>query len=195
MSLLLATFAALGGLTAAGLAWRGWRGRRRKNDAAGAVPAASRLAAAGFELELGDVVSSGGSEAWIEHGWILCEGDETVAAVLRASEVTLVVTPPPGSRVFWLQAIDIDHPDDPPATVAHDGARYERASRVPVRVEALGTSPDPPWRSAILAEYRALDGATIWTLGAAGLVSAWAGRRVDPGDFERWGGGSATLEQ
>lgn len=184
--------AAVSGVVAAGLTWRAWRGRRAGSPSEESEPSVDPLEP--FRIALGDVVSSGGSEAWIEHGWLLREGSEKVAAILHSADVTLVVLPEPNWRVFWLEEAELELPAEAPASLMVAGEHYERSRRVPVEIEMVGRAPDPPWPSAILAEYRALRGGAVWTLGSGARVRAFQGRRVDDQDFERWGGGQATLE-
>jgi hypothetical protein len=186
---LLALFgAALSGVTVQVLGrWR----KRRLAEKAAAPPALeaapARRVPAGFHVNVGEVISVRGGELWLEQGWLLCEGDEPFAQVLFAREATVVVLPEPRAALYWLEAVALDWPLDPPPSIDVAGLRHERARRVPVEVEALGESEDPPWTSALVAEYRALDGEVVWALGRTGAFKAWRGRRVDPSELEHWG--------
>src|SRR6185503_2821954 len=60
-----------------------------------------RLARAGFLVGVGDVISVGANEAWLEHAWLLSEAGAPVAALLFARDATLVALPAQRKSVFW----------------------------------------------------------------------------------------------
>jgi hypothetical protein len=188
--LVTAALLAAGGALAAGLTARALSRVRARRLAAidkKASRADHRLARAGFPVEVGDVISVGAKEAWLESGWLLSEGGAPVALVLFARDATLVALPAPRKAVFWSSERTIELPNDSPSSLDVDGVRYERALRVPVELEPLGVGPDPPWTSAVLGEYRALGGEMLFTVGRAGSVRSWTGTRVDPSELETWG--------
>lgn len=194
MSLLVTALLVGGGALAAGVAARAIARRRRSAvPPAQPPPPRTRLADAGFTVEHGDVVSALGKEAWLEHGWLLAEAGQPVAAVLMATDAVIVALPKPRTRLYWLAPVTLGLPGDPPSTLEHGGVRYERARRVPVEIEPLGGSPDPPWTSALLLEYRGLAGEALWALSHGQSTLAWRGRVVEDSELENWGGGASTL--
>lgn len=166
------------------------RRREQRSSASAAVTSEDdRMTSAGFAVAVGDVISIGTREAWLEHGWLLTETGVPVAAVLFCREGTVVALPAPRRTLYWLEDESLELPGEPPPALDVDGVRYERALRLPVDVEPLGTAPDPPWQAAVLAEYRGLGGESLFTLGRAQAVRAWRGTRVEPSELERWGRG------
>jgi hypothetical protein len=162
--------------------------------AAGAKPAESRLAETGFTVQQGDVISVTGRELWLEQGWLLLEGNDAIAAILFAREAVVLAHPKPRPRFYYLNEIELRLPADPPSALDHGGVRYERARRLPIAIEPLPKSPDPPWQTALLTEYRGLGSEVLWALIHSGTCRAWSGRAVDDAEIELWGGGSSTLE-
>ncbi len=189
---LLATLLVVGGgaVVAAVLARRRRRPVAAERDDSASAPA-SELA--DFPVALGDVISVGGEEAWLEHGWLLEESGAAVAALLFAGRVIVLALPAPRSLVYWLSALDAPpFAGEPPSSLDLDGEHLERARRLPVAVRALGRAPDPPWDSALLAEYRALGGGVLWMLARGDRALAWRGRRVDDSELENWGRATAS---
>lgn len=147
----------------------------------------------GFPVALGDVISVGGEEAWLEHAWLLEESGAAVAALLFAGKVTVLALPSPRSALYWLSALDSpSFAGEPPPSLDLDGEHLERARRIPVAVRALGRAPDPPWESALLAEYRALGGGVLWMLARGDRALSWRGRRVEDDELENWGQATAS---
>ena len=140
-----------------------------------------------FRFNVGDVISVRGTEAWLEHGWLLREAGEAVALVLFSREATLIALPRPKSALFWLNELSLDWPSDPPSSIDVGALRFERARRVPVDIEALADAPEPPWPDGLLTEYRALSGEALWALGRRGSFKAYSGRRLAESELELWG--------
>jgi hypothetical protein len=199
VSLLVTAIIVGGGALVAGIGARialARRARRQSEDEVAEEPAkASRLAIAGFAFEQGDVISIAGRELWLEHGWLLAEGDDPIAALLFAREAVVLAEPRPRGRVCRLHEVELRMPGDPPSALDHGGARYERARRLPVAIERLPQSPEPPWPNALLCEYRGLGGEVLWVLLHAGTCRAWAGFFVAEHEIEHWGGGAETLSR
>ena len=194
MSLLVTALIVGGGALVAGIGARiAFRRRKRAPESIPEKPAPSRLAAAGFEVEQGDVISARGRELWLEQGWLLSEGHDAVAALLFAREAVVLVQPRPRPRTAVLAAIELPLPADPPSAIDHGGVRYERAKRLPVSIEALSQSPEPPWSDALLTEYRGLANEVLWALVTPRGSRAWSGHTIDEHEIERWGGGADTL--
>ena len=193
MSLVVVALLVGGGALAVGALWTR---RRRPVKEPEEVPALAARELFGFPVALGDVISVAGEEAWLEQGWLLEEAGNAVAAVLFAGDVVVLALPSPRSVLYWLSvATPPSIADEPPPSLDVDGEHFERARRIPVAVRTLGRAADPPWDSALLAEYRALGGVVLWMLARGTQVLCWSGRRVDDSDLENWGGGSSTLGQ
>lgn len=197
MSLIVTALLVGGGAALAGLTARVLSRRRAKPPPPAPEPEPVKrtpLADAGFEIEQGDVISVSGRELWLEQGWLLREAGDPVAAILFAREAVVIALPKPRARLYWLDETDLPMPADPPTALDHAGVRYDRARRLPVEIEPLEKSPDPPWQSALLTEYRGLGSEVVWALVRAGKCRAWRGRAVDAAELENWGGGRGTLE-
>jgi len=195
-ALVTAFLLALGGVALSGATVRilGRWGKKRLGEstaAAGDLPAIGEKRLLPklpeFRFNVGDVISVRGTEAWLEHGWLLREDGEAVALVLFSREATAITLPAPKAALFWLNEVSLDWPSDPPSSIDVSGLCYERARRVPVDIEALADAPDPPWQDGLLTEYRALNGEVLWALGRRGAFKAWSGRRVAESDLELWG--------
>ena len=168
------------------------RRRRRASPSASEEPApASEPGLVGFPVAIGDVISVGSEEAWLEHAWLLEESGSAVAAVLFAGKVVVLALPAPRSAVYWLSALESPaFAGEPPPSLDVEGEHLDRARRIPVSVRALGRAPDPPWESALLAEYRALGGGVLWMLARSARALSWRGRRLEDSELENWGRGS-----
>jgi hypothetical protein len=161
------------------------QGNARRPPASDEKQAAAKLAE--FRFNVGDVISVQGTEAWLEHGWLLREAGEAVALVLFSREATVIALPAPKAALYWLNDVLLDWPSEPPSSIDVGALCYERARRVPVDIEALSDAPDPPWQDGLLTEYRALSGEVLWALGRRGAFKAWNGRRVAESELELWG--------
>lgn len=195
MSLVVVALVVGGGVLVVGALARRRRSAREPEPPPPAnEPPAHELA--GFPVALGDVISVAGEEAWLEHGWFFEEAGAAVAAVLFAGETSVLALPEPRSALYWLsKCAPPSLGGEPPPTLDVDAEHFERARRIPVVVRTLGRAPDPPWESALLAEYRALGGHVLWMLAHGGRALCWRGRRVEDSELENWGGGSSTLER
>jgi hypothetical protein len=197
LSLTLAAILIGAGALFGGGTWA-WRRRRPPAKPSAATATApvkvSLLSTRGFDIELGDVIEVGGRELWLEHGWVLAEGEDPIVALFSAREATLVALPAPSRALYLLDEVDLKLPGDPPLTLESNGVRFERVRRLPIRVEVLEKSPPLPWEEALLSEYRGLATDALFVLGQTGRLRAWQGRQVGESEIERWGGGKSTLE-
>jgi hypothetical protein len=196
VSLLVTALLIGGGALAAGAAVRLLARRKRAplSEPALAAPLGAPLSESGFGVEQGDVISVPGRELWLEQGWLLREAGEPIAAILFAREATIVALPEPNRCIHLLQQAELALPAEPPSALDHAGVRYERTRRLPVEIEVMPQSPEPPWPSALLVEYRGLANEVLWALVQSGSCSVWCGRALDAAEIERWGGGAETLE-
>jgi hypothetical protein len=185
-ALLVAGGAMIGALAARAL------GRRRVSMAADDERARAALSSREQTpgLAVGDVVSVRGEHAWLEGGWMLYEGSRRVGAVLFAPELVLVEAagPRPAWYKAWPAALGIATTlPEPPASLEHDGERFERRRRIPVRIEPLGEAPAPPGEAALFAEYYGLSGDCLWMVRSALATAAFRGARLRDEELERWG--------
>lgn len=195
MSLLVTALVIGGGVVVAGVAARLAIRTKQKQKTSKQEPAPpSPLKAAGFALELGDVIGVGGRELWLVSGWLLSEGNEAIFAVLFSSgDEALVLRPHGNALPVLVKETTIEIAEQAPNTLESDGVRFERARRLPVTLTALGDAPEPPWTETLVCEYRGLAGESLWLLGHGKFARAWQGRALSASEIELWGGGAATL--
>lgn len=184
------------------------RGRRRAAAAAqspaprdGAHPANDPFA--GMPCKLGDVVvrTAERDEAWLA-GALVFEEDKTVAALFVAPEAggdrALFVRDAPGSGLTWLVPLAkgaLPLTSDPPHAVEHEGARYERARRLPVKVTRLGTGAPTVGVRAVVAEYAGAAAERLVVVAGTEQTLAWKGVSLGEGDYDVLPGGASTLER
>jgi hypothetical protein len=180
----------VGGALAVGVAGRALTLRLARRVRRREEPPPARdapLGALGFGIEIGEVISLGGEELWLEGGWVLSEGREPVAALLPLREATLLALPAPRARLYRLAPVELRVDGEPPASVESGGARYDRVRRLPVELEPVGRGSDPPWSNALFVEYRDSSGAVLCVLSHDGASRVWQGRLVADDELERWG--------
>lgn len=148
---------------------------------------------ASLPLRLGDVVQSGHEERWLAGAVLARERGEVVAAVFLAPEGAtqhaVAAFAPPRHDVYWMDPAEVEAPGEPPATLELRGVAMERRSRVPVALETAGQGAPRLGAEGILATYDGGAGSVALVLGSEGRTLAWAGRRLDPGDYDRLGSG------
>jgi hypothetical protein len=162
----------------------------------------------GFPCQLGDVVLRRveGDEAWLAGAMVMLE-DRAVAALFVAPEARGdrgVYAPGPGeTTLMWLAPLPAGElglasllapGGEPPRTLEHAGRRYERARRLPVRVERQGTGAPSVGKRAIVGEYKAAGTDRVLLVLGSDAVAAWRGVALAEGSYEVLPGGKATLE-
>jgi hypothetical protein len=148
----------------------------------------------GFPADVGDVISLGQTELWLEGGWLLSEA-EPIAAICFAREAAVVLLPQPSEECHLLEEIALDGSGDPPPTLEIGSERYQRTRRRPVSIEALGSAP-LPFAEGLLGEYEGIAGSVLFLLAGKEAWRTWKGLRVSTTELDRWGpgnGGSPTL--
>ena len=145
---------------------------------------------AGLALALGDVVSAEGDERWLA-GAIVAREQALAAVIFVAPEGlahhAVVLFPAPTRGVFWLSPATVDTPPEPPGTLEIRGMVMQRRSRLPVMFERLGQSTPAVGPSGILATYEAGGREVALVVTSEGKTLAWAGRRLDEGEYDRMG--------
>jgi hypothetical protein len=154
-----------------------------------------------FPCKLGDVVlREGGEEAWLAGVLVLSE-EEPLRAMFFAPEakkdVVVLATPRPESTLTWLRPIDADPiltRGEPPTSIEHEGHRFERFRRLPLRVQRSGAGTPDVGASVVIAEYRAAGPERLVTLTGSGGARAYRGFTLEEGMYEILPSGRATLE-
>lgn len=161
-------------------------------------PATNSLAA--FSVQLGDVVMrTAGEEAWLAGALVFSEDIPTAALFIApdaGGDRALFVRPMPSTTIVWLEPIASDEltvGSEPPTSLELGGARFERARRLPVRVERIGTGAPDLGERAIVAEYEAAGGERLLVVVGA-HARAWRGTALDPGMYDVLPSGKSTLD-
>ncbi len=216
MSLLLVDVAIIGG----GVLLGRWFMRSMRARAAAAAPApgaaneapptpVDRLA--GFPCKLGDVLTrtAEGDEAWLAGALVLVE-DRPVAALFIAPEAggdrAILVRPGSsgsagGTDLTWLAPLRVrELPDlvtsvEPPLSLEHAGTRYERARRLPVKIERIGTGAPSVAPQGLLCEYAGTGTQRLVVLACGANVLAWVGVSLGERDYDILPGDGSTLEK
>jgi hypothetical protein len=150
-----------------------------------------------FPCKVGDVVMRvvEGDEAWLAGALVLAE-DRPVAALFVAPEAggdhALFVRDAPGSGATWLWPIPkgrLASTKDPPHTLEHEGVRYERERRLPVRVSRVGSGAPSVGVRAVVAEYGGPGSARLLVVAGADETLAWKGVALAEGEYEVLPGG------
>lgn len=145
---------------------------------------------AGLMLALGDVVSAEGDERWLS-GAIVAREQALAAVIFVAPEGlahhVVALFPEDARRVLWLSPASVDTPPEPPGTLEIRGMAMQRRSRLPVFFERLGQGAPMLGASGILATYEAGGREVALVVTSEGKTLAWAGRRLDEGEYDRMG--------
>jgi hypothetical protein len=155
----------------------------------------------GFPCQLGDVVMRlTGEEAWLAGGLVLSE-EVPVAALFVAPDAghdcAIYARPKPRDGLFWLEPLDpgaILVGGEPPTSVEHDGIRYDRVRRLPLRPRRVGHGAPDVGDSVVLAEYASSGSERLLLLKSAMGAKAWRGVELEPTAFEVIASGKNTLE-
>lgn len=158
---------------------------------------------AGMPCKLGDVVvrTAERDEAWLA-GALVFEEEKPVAALFVAPEAggdrALFVREAPGAGLTWLVPLAKDAlplTSDPPHAVEHEGARYERARRLPVKVTRVGTGAPSVGARAVVAEYAGAASERLLVVAGSEQTLAWKGVSLGEGEYDVLPGGASTLER
>ena len=165
---------------------------KKKPRALKAPPPADPLA--GLALALGDVVSAEGDERWLA-GAIVARERALAAVIFVAPEGlahhVVALVPADARTVLWLSPEAVDTPPEPPGTLEIRGMAMQRRSRLPVTFERFGQGAPTLGASGLFAVYEAGGREVAIVITSEGKALAWAGRRLDEGEYDRMGGGDA----
>jgi hypothetical protein len=158
-------------------------------------------ALAGFPCKLGDVVMrvAERDEAWLAGALVLLE-EKPVAALFVAPEAggdrALFVREAPGAGITWLSPLPkgaLQVTKDPPHALEHEGTRYERARRLPVRVSRVGSGAPAVGERAVVAEYAGPAAARLLVVVGTESTLVWKGVALGEGEYDVLPGGKETL--
>lgn len=195
MSFVLAATVVAGGILVGRLVGSRLRSLRRAthpSDETGGAGGAPVFPLAGFECAVGDVVvrPSERDEAWLAGALILSE-ERPVAAVFIAPEAggdrALYVHAQSRGTVTWLTPIaegSLAVRGEPPPTIEHEGVRFVRRRRLPVRVRGVGEHVPAFDESAIVGEYEGPGAARLVVLAGDRTSLAWRGTALSDGEYE-----------
>jgi len=205
VSLLLVDVAIVGG----GILLGRWIVRRMRARGPGADtvavkerPAPKQDPLAGFPCKLGDVLVrvAERDEAWLA-GALVLEEEHPVAVIFVAPEAggdrAIFVRSAPSPGIAWLAPLapgELALTPDPPHSLEHGGARYQRVRRLPVTVSRIGSGAPAVGAQAIVAEYEGGGTDRIVVLAGAHQTLAWKGVALGEGDYDVLPGDGSTLE-
>jgi hypothetical protein len=156
------------------------------------APARPEDPLADFPCHLGDVLlATNGDEAWLA-GALVFREQLPVAALFIAPDAGadrgIFVRSTPPATLLWLAPTapgTLVIGKEPPASVEHEGVRFERTRRVPYRVERVGTGAPDVGKEVIVAEYSASTGDRLVVItGGTGGERAWRGRVLEEGTYD-----------
>jgi hypothetical protein len=153
-----------------------------------------------FPVQLGDViVRPAQGEAWLAGALVFSE-DAPVAAVFVAPDAggdrAILVRPNPAPSIAWLEPVrpgTIESGPEPPTSIEHEGTRFERLRRLPLRVSRLGSGAPDVGDRVIFAEYATAGIERLLVLVSGGHARAWRGAVLDEGTYDVLPGGKSTL--
>jgi hypothetical protein len=139
--------------------------------------------------------------AWLAGGVVLSE-EMPVAALFVAPDAgqdcAIYVCPHPRESVAWLAPLDpgaILVGGEPPSAVEHDGIRFERVRRLPLRPRRIGVGAPDVGDTVLVAEYASTGSERLLLVkGSSGDTRAYRGHELEPHAFEVIASGRTTLD-
>jgi hypothetical protein len=156
----------------------------------------------GFDCQLGDVVLRvTGEEAWLAGALVLAEDVEDVAALFLAPDAVhdtaVYAYPRPRSEMWWLAPLDPKTAligGEPLSAIEHDGIRFERVRRLPLRTRRVGVGMPDVGDAVTVVEYASAGAERLLLLkGSSGKVFCYRGMALDAGSYEIIPSGASTL--
>jgi hypothetical protein len=130
------------------------------------------------------------------------EEERPVAALFVAPEAggdrAVFVRDVPGAGMTWLTPLAEDAPavtKEPPHALEHDGVRYERARRLPVRVSRVGSGAPSVGEQAVVAEYTGPAAMRLLVVAGGEQTLVWKGETLGEGDYDVLPGSPDTLRR
>ena len=155
----------------------------------------------GFPCQLGDVIMRlTGEEAWLAGGVVLSE-EAPIAALFVAPDAgqdcAIYARPRPRESIFWMLPLDpgaVLVGGEPPSSVEHDGIRFDRVRRLPLRPKRIGVGAPDVGDSVILAEYASAGSERLLVIRSTmGTSFAYRGEELAMSSYEVIASGRATL--
>jgi hypothetical protein len=212
VSLVVDAIVIAGGLALGRWIVRSIRARRARRAATESPSAAAgeralegdslRDAFAAFPCKPGDVIVRclERDEAWLAGALVFLE-DRPVAALFVAPEAggdrAVFVRDAPGAGLTWLSPLapgDLPLTKEAPYSLEHDGARFERARRLPVRVARVGSGAPGLGDRAVISEYGGPGTLRIVVVAGDERTLAWRGVALAPSEYDVLPGDAASLE-
>jgi hypothetical protein len=155
----------------------------------------------GFPCQLGDVLMRHtGEEAWLAGGLVLSE--EAPIAVLFVApdaghDCAIYVRPQPREAVFWMEPLDpgaVLVGGEPPTSVEHDGIRFDRVRRLPLRPKRIGVGAPDVGDAVVVAEYASAGSERLLVMrSTSGASHAYRGEELEVSAYEVIPSGKSTL--
>ena len=201
MSLFFAVVGCAGGIMLGRLVRFAILGRRVTPSAADAERPKEDSVFAGMPCNLGDVVVRRveGDEAWLAGALVFFE-DRPVGALFVAPEARhdlAVLAREARVELAWLLPTSGGEGPvgrDPPSAIEHEGVRFDRTRRTPVRVERVGTGAPSVGATAIVAEYAGPGIERYVVVAGTDATLAWRGVALTEHDYDVLPSGRTTLE-
>jgi hypothetical protein len=157
----------------------------------------------GFPCQLGDVLMRlTGEEAWLAGGLVLSE-EVPVAALFVAPDAghdcAIYARPKPRDVVYWLEPLDpgaVLVAGEPPTSVEHEGVRFDRVRRLPLRPRRVGVGAPDVGDAVLVAEYASAGAERLLVVKSTSGqgARAWRGLELEPSSYEVIASGKKTLE-
>lgn len=157
----------------------------------------------GFPCQLGDVLMRlTGEEAWLAGGLVLSE-EGPVAALFVAPDAghdcAIYARPQPREAIFWLAPLDpgaVLVGGEPPTSVEHEGIRFDRVRRLPLRPRRIGVGAPDVGDAVVLAEYASAGAERLLVMrSSSGTSHAFRGVELEPSSYEVIASGRSTLDE
>lgn len=156
---------------------------------------------AGFACQLGDVIMRvTGEEAWLAGGLVLSE-EVPVAILFVAPEAkqdcAIYARPKPREAIQWLAPLDpavVLVGGEPPTSVEHEGLRFERSRRLPLRPKRVGVGAPDVGDSVVVAEYESAGNERLLVLKGGAGTRAFRGVELEASSYEVIASGKRTLD-
>lgn len=155
----------------------------------------------GFPCQLGDVVTRpGGDEAWLAGGIVFSE-DVAVSVLFIAPDAghdrAIYVRKEADSPYFWLKPVDaksLVSASEPPSALEHEGVRFERKRRLPLRARRIGSGAPDVGDEVLVAEYGSPGTERMLVVQHAGHARVWHGDMLESSMIDVLPSGKSTLD-
>lgn len=155
----------------------------------------------GFPCQLGDVLTRpGGDEAWLAGAIVFAE-DVPVAVLFIAPDAghdrAIYVRREADAPFFWLKPVDsktLMSSSEPPSALEHEGVRFERRRRLPLRAKRIGTGAPDVGDEVLVAEYGSPGTERMIVVQHAGRARVFHGDMLEASMIDVLPSGKATLE-